>query len=74
MLKRLKGIFKSFQEHNINYLVIGGIASILYGIPRVTLDLDVLIEKTEENARRLLDALTAVGIASVYGEPVFQVV
>jgi len=40
MLNRLKEIFKSFQEHEVKYLVIGGIASILYGVPRATLDLE----------------------------------
>jgi hypothetical protein len=64
MLNRLTGIFKSFQEHDVKYLVIGGIASILYGIPRTTLDLDVFIEKSEDNAKRLLDALVSAGIAT----------
>ena len=64
MINRLKAIFKSFQEHNVNYLVIGGIAAILYGVPRATFDLDILIEKSEENVGRLLEALIAAGITS----------
>jgi hypothetical protein len=38
-------------------VVIGGIAAILYGVPRATFDLDILIEATPENAQHLLDAL-----------------
>jgi len=34
MLNRLKKIFESFQKHEVRYLVIGGIASMLYGVPR----------------------------------------
>ena len=64
MLNRLTEIFKSFQEHDVKYLVIGGIASILYGVPRTTLDLDILIEKSETNAQRMLDALIAAGIVT----------
>ena len=62
MLNRLKDVFKSFQQHEVKYLVIEGIAVVLYGIPRATFDLDILIESTPKNARRLLDALLDVGM------------
>ena len=32
------GIFKAFNEKGIKYLVVGGIAVNLYGIPRMTCD------------------------------------
>ena len=64
MLNRLKDVFKSFQQHEVKYLVIGGIAVVLYGIPRATFDLDILIESTPENARRLLDALLDAGMGT----------
>jgi len=57
MLNRLKGVFKSFQQHEVRYVVIGGIAAVLYGVPRATFDLDILIEATPKNAQRLLDDL-----------------
>jgi hypothetical protein len=44
--------------------VIGGIASILYGVPRATFDLDILIEPTADNVRQLLDALLESGIGT----------
>jgi len=62
MLNRLKGVFKSFQQHDVRYVVIGGIAAVLYGVPRATFDLDILIEATPENAQRLLDALIDAGM------------
>jgi predicted nucleotidyltransferase len=43
------------------YLVIGGVACILHGHVRATTDLDILIEPTEENAARVLEALERVG-------------
>jgi hypothetical protein len=48
-------------------LVIGGIAAILYGVPRATFDLDILIEVSPENAKKLLDAMTeaSLGTASL---------
>ena len=64
MLNRLKDVFESFQQHEVKYLVIGGIASVLYGVPRATFDLDIFIEATTDNARRLLEALLNAGLAT----------
>jgi hypothetical protein len=64
MLNRLKGVFKSFQLHEVRYVVIGGIAAVLYGVPRATFDLDILIEATPKNAQRLLDALIDAGMGT----------
>jgi len=64
MLNRLQDVFRSFCRHDVKYVVIGGIASILYGVPRATFDLDILIEATPENAQRLLDALIEAGLGT----------
>lgn len=64
MLNRLPGVFASFQRHQVKYLVIGGVAAVLYGVPRATFDLDILIEPSLENAQRLLDALNEAGLAT----------
>jgi tRNA nucleotidyltransferase/poly(A) polymerase len=64
MLNRLQAVFASFQQHEVRYVVIGGIAAALHGVPRATFDLDILIEATPENARRLLDALLAIGFGT----------
>jgi len=64
MLDRLKAVFASFQNHDVRYVVIGGIAAILHGVPRATFDLDILIEATPENARRLLAALLNAGMGT----------
>jgi hypothetical protein len=45
------------NEECADYLVIGGQAIILHGIIRTTEDVDVLIEPSESNCRRVLDAL-----------------
>jgi len=64
VLNRLQGVFRSFQQHDVRYVVIGGIAAILHGVPRATFDLDILIEATPDNARRLLDALLDAGLGT----------
>ena len=64
MLNRLQDVFRFFQKHEVKYLVIGGVASVIYGVPRATFDLDILIEATSENARRLLAALMEAGFGT----------
>jgi hypothetical protein len=44
-----------------HYLVIGGVACILHGYIRATKDVDILIERTLDNARRVLEGLEGVG-------------
>ena len=36
MLNQLQGVFASFHSHNVRYVIIGGIAAILYGVPLTT--------------------------------------
>lgn len=64
MLNRLRDVFRCFERHDVRYLVIGGVASVLHGVPRATFDLDILIEATRANAERLLAALLEAGLAT----------
>jgi len=64
MLNRLQDVFASFQKHEVKYVVIGGIAAVLYGVPRATFALDILIESTPDNVQRLLDALLEAGLGT----------
>lgn len=64
MLDRLADVFRSFREREVRYVVIGGIAAVLHGVPRATFDLDILIDPTPDNARRLLEALAGAGLGT----------
>ncbi len=64
MLARLPDVFRCLHVHDVRYVVIGGIAAIVHGVPRTTFDVDLLIEASEPNAARLLKALEAAGIDS----------
>ena len=64
MLSRYQDVFRSLQEHDVKYVIIGGIAAVIHGIPRATFDLDILIEASPDNARRLLDALIKAGLGT----------
>src|SRR3954465_10155869 len=45
----------------VDYLVAGGVAVCLNGYVRATQDLDLLVEASPENLRRLLDCLATFG-------------
>ncbi len=64
MFHHLQNVFRCFSDHEVRYVVIGGIAAVAHGVPRNTFDLDVLIEATPDNASRLLEALLAAGIGT----------
>jgi len=58
---RVAKICATLNRSKAKYLVIGGVACILHGYGRATEDLDILIERTEANAARILRALSALG-------------
>lgn len=64
MLDQLQSVFASFRKNDVKYLVIGGIAAVLYGVPRATFDLDILIEPSAANTERLLRAMIEAGLGT----------
>jgi hypothetical protein len=53
-------IMAAFEEEGVRYLVFGGVAMNLHGLPRFTEDLDVFIEPTRENVEAVKRALRRV--------------
>ena len=64
MLRDYLKLYKSLNDNKVKYLIIGGIAAIVYGVPRTTLDIDIFIEPSQENATRLLKALKDSGFGT----------
>ena len=58
---RLAEVCARLNEQGAKYVIVGAIAMQLWGTTRSTLDIDVLIEPTVPNARRVLAALSKVG-------------
>ena len=59
-------IFEALERHGVEYLTIGGVAVNAHGHLRSTRDVDVLIEWTAENMRRLAAALAELD-AKLFG-------
>ena len=56
----------SLNQCDVKYMIIGGYAVILHGYSRTTGDLDIWVEKKEENYRKLENAFKK------FGMPVFD--
>jgi uncharacterized nucleotidyltransferase DUF6036 len=54
---RLATVCSLLNAADAKYVVIGGFALALHGVVRATKDIDILIEATVDNARRVLKAL-----------------
>jgi tRNA nucleotidyltransferase/poly(A) polymerase len=54
-------VFRALNKAGVRYLVAGGIAVNLHGIPRMTQDLDIIVELTPANVRKLVKVLTLLG-------------
>ena len=52
-----KKILLKLEENGVKYLVIGGIALNLYGHPRVTKDLDLMISFEKENMDKFIEII-----------------
>ena len=53
-------VFSALGKHDVDYILIGGYAVALYGVPRVTNDIDIFVKPEEENYRKLRLALKDV--------------
>lgn len=56
-----KDLFKILNEEQVKYLVVGAYAVIFYTEPRFTKDLDIWVQPTTSNARKVWKALTRFG-------------
>ena len=52
------------NEHEVEYLIVGGYALAFHGAPRFTGDIDIFVRPDSENAARILNALVAFGFRS----------
>src|SRR5215831_9143260 len=59
--KDLRECVELLNSHQVEYLIVGAFAVAFHGFPRYTGDIDILVRPTEENARRVLNALAQFG-------------
>ncbi len=52
---------RSLKDHGVEYLLVGGYAVGYHGYPRATADIDIWINISSSNAKRMVDALVEFG-------------
>jgi predicted nucleotidyltransferase len=57
----IENLLKLLKEHKVEFIVIGAMAFPIHGYGRTTLDTDIFIRPTRENAGNTLRALKAFG-------------
>ena len=55
-------LFRKLDEHNVRYLLVGGLAMNLHGVPRMTMDVDIVLAMDVENLDAFISAARELGI------------
>ena len=58
-------LLESFNDHKVEYIIVGGYALAFHGAPRYTGAIDLLVKPDTQNARRIMVALNEFGFGSV---------
>lgn len=54
------GLLQKLTEHEVDFIVVGGVGAVLHGAPITTFDLDIVHARNAANIGRLLDVLQAL--------------
>lgn len=54
-------VLEEFYKNQVDYLIVGGLALNLHGIPRVTQDIDFILNFSKENILKAVDVLEKLG-------------
>ncbi len=65
-------IFQQLNEGNVRYLLCGGLAVNIFGIPRMTADIDVLVDFDENNLREFNKQISQLNFESRIPLPIIQ--
>ena len=57
MITLFREIVQVFSSLQVDFIVVGGLAAIVHGSPRLTQDVDVVYSRTPDNLQRIVDAL-----------------
>jgi len=60
-----KELLASFNALHVKYLIVGGYALAFHGAPRMTGDIDIFVEPSDDNAFKVLAALKKFGFGNI---------
>jgi hypothetical protein len=56
-------LLRLLEEHNVEYLIVGGYAVAFHGFPRFTRDIDIFYNHSTSNIQKILNALIKFGFS-----------
>ncbi len=65
-------LLKAMEEKGIRYVVVGGVAVVLHGFVRATMDLDLVVSLDSANVRKFLDLVNGLGYRAKIPVPLEQ--
>lgn len=63
-MSSLEAVLRAMSRARVRYLLVGGLASVLHGVPRTTVDIDLALDPKADNVRRALRALRRLGLVA----------
>lgn len=63
--KDFEELLECLNKNEVRYCVVGAFAVAFHGIPRFTKDMDILVEPTTQNSKKILKALDEFGFGSL---------
>jgi hypothetical protein len=63
--KDFRDFIALLNRHDVHYLIIGSFAFSYYAEPRYTKDIDILIERSEDNAKKIIVSLKDFGFTDI---------
>ncbi len=67
-----KDFLKLLNDHEVEYLLLGGYAVAYHGFPRTTLDMDIWIANTSENAEKMICVMRVFGFTGEISPQFFR--
>jgi predicted nucleotidyltransferase len=55
-------LFKALNDENVQYIIVGGLATVLHGYARFTADIDLVINLNQAEAEKAIKVITSLGL------------
>ena len=55
--EHLVDLLKQLTRHNVRYIIGGGVAAVLHGVERLTVDLDIALDRSNDNIHAFLEVM-----------------
>jgi hypothetical protein len=61
MMALVESVIEALNRGGVRYVVVGGLATVLHGFPRLTADIDLVVDLDPAEARRAIQVLVRLG-------------